>query len=229
MDQIVRFRLCVFFSVLFSLSAYTQEFFVNADIVSSYIWRGMKLGDISIQPTMGVTVGGFSAYAWGSTDFHENNSEIDIYLEYEYKGLKVGIADYFMQEGDKPSYFDYKAHTTYHTFDFIVGYTISENFPLSFEWSTAFAGSDYKENEKRAYSSYFEIAYPFSIKGFDFRGEIGVTPWEGMYADGFSVTNVGLSITREIKITDKFSLPLSGKLIANPFEEQMYFVFGISL
>ena len=31
-----------------------QEVFVNADFVSNYIWRGMKCGNASVQPTLGV-------------------------------------------------------------------------------------------------------------------------------------------------------------------------------
>ena len=31
-----------------------QEVFINADLVSSYIWRGMKNGNASVQPTLGV-------------------------------------------------------------------------------------------------------------------------------------------------------------------------------
>ena len=33
----------------------------------------------------------------------------------------------------------------------------------------------------------------------------------------------------DIKITSNFSLPIFGKLIANPYEEQLYFVVGITL
>lgn len=34
-----------------------QEVFVNADFVSNYIWRGMKCGNASVQPTLGVNLG----------------------------------------------------------------------------------------------------------------------------------------------------------------------------
>lgn len=206
-----------------------QELFINADLVSSYIWRGMKCADASIQPTMGISMGGFTLSAWGTTDFHSDGSEIDLYLDYEYKGLKVGLADYFSQEGDRSSYFNYKQRTTNHTFEFNVGYTFSEKVPISLTWYTVFAGNDFRENEKRAFSSYAELAYPFSIKGFDLQAEVGFTPWEGMYSDKFNVTNIGLSVSKAIKITKSFSLPISGKLIANPYEEQVYFVFGIHL
>ena len=59
--------------------------------------------------------------------------------------------------------------------------------------------------------------------------EAGFTPWESMYSDKFNVVNIGLSATKDIKITSNFSLPIFGKLIANPYEEQLYFVVGITL
>lgn len=43
-----------------------QEVFVNADFVSSYIWRGMDSGNASVQPSLGFNWKGLTVYAWGS-------------------------------------------------------------------------------------------------------------------------------------------------------------------
>ena len=188
-----------------------QEVFVNADFVSSYIWRGMDSGNASVQPSLGFNWKGLTVYAWGSTEFRHKNNEIDLSLEYEYKNLTLYANNYFTQTEDEPfKYFNYKAHSTGHTFE-------------------AGAGNDYRENGKRAWSSYCELSYPFHIKGVDFALEAGFTPWEGMYSDKFNVVNAGLSASKELKITSTFSLPVFGKLIANPYEEQLYFVVGFSL
>lgn len=207
-----------------------QEVFVNADLVSYYMWRGMKNGNASIQPTLGFTAGGFTAYAWGSTEFREENNEIDLTLTYEYKNFMLYFSDmYYQSDDEKENYFNYRPRTTGHTFDLGVIYTISERFPLSVGWYTLVAGNDYKENDKRAWSSYIELIYPFSAKGIDFEIEGGITPWEGAYADKFNVTNIALKATKEIKLNDSFSLPIFGQLGTNPFEKQVYFVFGLSL
>ena len=55
-----------------------QEVFINADLVSSYIWRGMKNGNASVQPTLGVEWKGWTLSAWGSTEFRNENNEIDL-------------------------------------------------------------------------------------------------------------------------------------------------------
>ena len=39
---------------------------ISGDVVSSYIWRGQDLGDVSLQPTLGVSYKGLSLTAWGS-------------------------------------------------------------------------------------------------------------------------------------------------------------------
>ncbi len=40
--------------ILCPFAIQAQEVFINADLVSSYIWRGMKNGNASVQPTLGV-------------------------------------------------------------------------------------------------------------------------------------------------------------------------------
>ncbi len=40
--------------------------------------------------------------------------------------------------------------------------------------------------------------------------------------------NVGIGTTKEIKITDSFSIPVTGQVIFNPEKEQLYVVVGFS-
>lgn len=218
-------------TILFcAISVQAQDVFINADFVSSYIWRGMDSGNACVQPSLGVNWKGLTVYAWGSTEFRNKNNEIDLSLEYECRNLTLYANNYFTQiEDESFRYFDYSSHFTGHTFEIGAGYMLSKKFPLSVSWYTVFAGNDYRENEKRAWSSYCELSYPFNIKEVDLSVEAGFTPWEGMYSNKFNVVNVGLSATKELKITSGFSLPVFGKLIANPYEEQVYFVFGFSL
>jgi hypothetical protein len=54
---------------------------------------------------------------------------------------------------------------------------------------------------------------------------------DGAYTvDGdFNVCNIGIGTSKELKITDSFSLPVSGAAILNPSSEQFHIVVGISL
>lgn len=226
----MRKRLLSLLLVIVPLLVQAQEVFVNADFVSSYMWRGMKCGNASVQPTLGVSMGHFTLSAWGSTELRNENNEIDLTLEYEYKGLKLNLTNYFVQtEEDSFRYFNYSSHSSGHTFEAGAGYTFNDKFPLSISWYTVFSGNDYRENGNRAWSSYCELSYPFTVKEVDLSVEVGLTPWEGEYSDKFNVNNIALTAAKEIRITDHFSLPLFGKLGFNPYESTAYFVVGISL
>ena len=60
-----------------------------------------------------------------------------------------------------------------------------------------------------------------------------MVPWKSSvtygYADGFEVCNVSLGVSKDIAITDKFSLPVYAKATWNPATEGAYFVFGLHL
>ena len=65
------------------------------------------------------------------------------------------------------------------------------------------------------YSSYVELNFPFTVKGVDLNATCGVLPYDagittygGDVNSGFAVTNVALKATKDIKITDSFSLPI---------------------
>lgn len=45
------------------------SFSVGSELVSSYIWRGVYEAGVSLQPTITMSAGNFSATAWGSVDF----------------------------------------------------------------------------------------------------------------------------------------------------------------
>ena len=205
----------------------SQEVLVNADFVSSYMWRGMKNGNASIQPSIGFNIGGFTISAWGSSEFNNSNNALDLSLEYEVENWLFTFTDYFTQdEDDSFDYFNYKAHTTGHCFDAGVTYTFEDRFPLSISWFTMVAGDDFKENGKRAWSSYIELSYPIYIRGIELSFELGITPWEGMYADKFNVNNIAINASKELQISSKFALNLFTQLGFNPVENKTYFVAG---
>ena len=225
-----------FFALLIILPSQlrAQEFFINADLVSSFIWRGIKYNDACLQPSMGIKAGGFKFMAWGSTDFNTYGSHVDFFADYTYKNIKFQVADYFVlnDPDDSFNYFDYNARKTNHMFEANVTYTLDpKRFPLAIKWSSFFAGADYYDEDpsKRSYSSYLEFSYPFACKDYNFSAEVGMTFWEGLYADKMNVVNIGLSMAKKIKITDNIVIPVSGKLIFNPYLQKSHFVFAVNL
>jgi hypothetical protein len=45
----------------------------------------------------------------------------------------------------------------------------------------------------------------------------------------FNVCNIGLEVSKDIVITDRFSIPVTGQLIFNPDSETMFLVVGFTL
>ena len=208
---------------------------ISGDIVSSYIWRGQDLGDVSLQPTLGIGYKGLSLTAWGSVGLtnSDDTKEFDLTLAYTTGGFNIGITDYWFNAGLDPDnrYFMYNAHSTNHVFEANIGYDFGF---ASLQWYTNFAGNDgVNESGKRAYSSYVEASVPFKLATVDWTATLGVIPYATTFynewTSGFSVTNLALKATKDIKITDSFSIPIFGQVVANPRTQKAYLVLGFTL
>lgn len=240
---------CVKVTVIGIIAAWAVSFMgvakVQGDLVSSYVWRGFYQTGVSFQPTLGFGIGGFSLTAWGSTDFDGTSSsdgeaakEIDLTAAYTFgdSGLTLSVASLWWAGQGSNKYFNFKSHETAHHFEAGLAYTLPlEKFPLSIAWYTMFAGADKNEKGKQNYSSYVELNYPFSIKSVDLNATCGFLPYEagvGVYGvpnSGFAVTNLALKATKDIKVTDKFAIPIFAQAIWNPCMEDAHLVFGITL
>lgn len=204
---------------------------VSADVVSQYIWRGQDLGNVSLQPTLGLSWKGLSLSAWGSVGLSkwDDTKEFDLTLAYQTGGFHAGVTDYWFNTGDG-RYFLYDAHKTAHVFEANVGYDFG---PVTLNWFTNFAGADGENNSgDRAYSSYVEATVPFRLGGLDWQGTVGAVPYAtSIYADasGFAVTNVAVKATKDLKITDSFSVPVFAQVATNPSTQKAYFVVGFTL
>ena len=231
MKKKVKYIIACLLMMPFLVSAQDKaEMTLRADIVSQYVWRGLNLGSASVQPTLGVSWKGLSLSAFGSMGFVDLSDprEIDLIGCYTTGGLSVGVIDYWMND-PVSQYFRYKAHATSHVFEAFAGYDFG---PVSVSWQTNFAGNDGRtKSGKRAYSSYFEIAAPFRFVTCDWQASLGMVPYATDYYDvnHFAVVNVGLRATKELRITDHFSLPLFAQVVANPDSKHAYFVFGLTL
>ena len=233
--MILKKIVCFAMMLVASATAFAQdevETTVSADVVSQYIWRGQDLGSVSLQPTLGVSYKGLSLTGWGSVGLTEpaDTKEFDLTLAYTIGGLNIGVTDYWFDNiGPETRYFKYDAHGTNHVFEANIGYDFGF---ASIQLYTNFAGNDgTKKDGKRAYSSYGEIAVPFKLAAVDWSATIGAVPhYTTSYGTtGFAVTNVALKATRDIKVTDSFSIPVFGQVVANPCAQKAYLVFGLTL
>jgi hypothetical protein len=209
------------------------SFSVGADLVSRYVWRGLDFGNApAVQPGFAFTTGGLEIGAWGSYSLSSNTGglEADLYASYSFDfGLGLVVTDYYfpgealmLSDSDGMiipmrfgNYFDFE---NAHTFEFGATYGIGG---LSL-------GAYYMATDDG--DLYFEAGYGFSL--FDVfigAGNGAYTVEDEGEEDTFGIINLGLSTSKEIKISESFSLPMFGSIILNTNSEQIHFVVGVSL
>jgi hypothetical protein len=211
----------VFLFLAIDVSAQEKDsasFSTGLDVYSNYIWRGSKLGTgPAVQPSVKFVAGGLTIGVWGSFDA-SGYTEADPYISYSFPfGLSLGLTDYY-----SPSLKAFETSDTAgsHALEINGGFTtgglsLSANYIVNEAGGIASQGGD----------TYFQVGYSFS------KFNISVGAGDGWHtSDGdFNVCHIGIGTSKEIKITDTFSVPVSGQVIMNPEKEQIFVVVGFSL
>jgi len=211
---------------------------------SRYIWRGLPLGGAypSIQPTLELNKSKFTLGAFGafSTSGIIPNQEVDLYASYTFLKdmFTFTVTDYFFPTDTvKYNYFNYDKKSTGHVFETSLKFNGTDKIPFTLLIATNVHGNDArKANGDITYSTYVELGYTKKVKETTLNVFIGSslnTPGNdmpGYYATTKSgIINLGLTASKDIVITDKFSLPVSTSLIFNPDAKKIFFVFGFTL
>ncbi|MDR1562453.1 MAG: hypothetical protein LBS54_05140 [Dysgonamonadaceae bacterium] len=237
----------LFLAVAVFLAAFTLkaqeskglELSAGADIVSKYVWRGANQGQgAAFQPTLGLSWKGLSLSAWGSTGFAGQEAyEFDISLGYSVAGLSVALTDYYW-DGQAGEYDD---HENCHHLEASASYSFS--IPLTLSAATMIGFNDPGLNPadptlgttdptERNLSTYLSAGYDFAIGAASLTASIGVTPWGsalwGSGEDKFEVADISLKGSKELKITDRFSVPVFVQGILAPATKSAHLVFGLS-
>jgi hypothetical protein len=235
------------------------EFYIGTDLVSRYVWRGTDYGNSpAIQPSVSVSLKGFTLGAWGSYGlFNEmgenefglpenlgNYAEVDLYLSYTRGWFTVMLYDYYIPSGLHPNsgsdYFNWENASTGHTLEGSLIIEGTEQLPLRLTLATLFYGADKNEDadgnpgegDKNNYSTYFEAQYTFSLgrAGVELSPFIGATPFSSSwYGERGGIINLGLTAARDIPFTEQFSLPVKASLVTNPMTKSVFLVFGVTL
>ncbi|MEX0778906.1 MAG: hypothetical protein WD491_08845 [Balneolales bacterium] len=197
---------------------------IDLDIASRYVWRGTDFGSSpSIQPGVSYAAGNFEIGGWAAfaTTGSPDGSEIDWFASYSFdlgksSSFALSVTDYTFPDDPTTGYFESEAHFV----ELGAGYTGPESFPISLSAGVFVTNDD--DN-----SMYAEIAYP--ISAFDVF--VGFTPHEAeMYGTNKAgLINSGISTGREIQVSDTFSFTLTSTAIMNFYDENAFFLVGISL
>ena len=203
----------LFFTTFGTQKVEAQDF--GADVASSYVWRGTQFGNgPHVQPWMSLGYGNLELGAWGSVPLTagDGGTELDLYVSYDLGPLALTVTNY--------------------------------TFPI--------AGGAYLDGEGLFEGDYLEVSGSGSVGPIDLT--VGYfTELEALYIEaGFSIgvvdvaigyageddsnwyvseaglCNISVGGSKEVKITDDYSLPLLGSLVYNPEAESAFLVFGMS-
>ena len=222
----------------------------GANIASNYLWRGYdqsyygNLFDPAIQPSVTLGLGCFYIDLWYNFSTISTYQELDMSLGFDYKNLSITLYDVWCDYGKafwQNDFLDDKNHSLTATIE----YTFFDRLRL--HWGTTFLHSaDWIEKEdgtrRRAFSSYFEVAYTQPVKDwFDIEILAGASPWTGPFwcagprklvdgaysldfdniPQGFNVTNLSLTLSREFTV-GAATIPVNLGYVFNPTTKRHY-------
>jgi len=207
-----------------------QEWSAGLDIYSSYIWRGLKFGTgAAFQPSVEFSAGGFAVGGWGNfSTGGDEGAEADLYASYSFDlsenaSLGFTFTDYYFPPA---MYFDKNSHFLEPMVSLGLG---------GFSFDAAYMFYDGAGDGDASGDLYLQAGYSFGAFDIGIGGGNGQYSMEEVKDDGtmeddkFEISNISIGTSKEIKISETFSLPVSGSVIWNPSSEQFYVVVGISL
>ena len=213
-------------------TAQAEGFKVGADVVSSYVWRGIDLGNSpAIQPALSYTFPGIGVVvgAWGSFAVTENSGsrykEVDLYVAVPVGPFTLTATDYYIPAGENSRSFDF-SNDGPNVVDISISYAKDD---LSLLAAINVAGNDTGNGYKNA--KYCEAGYKFYSKdGYTAKGVVGFGDGDyyseyytgntrGQNNDNFTLVNTGISVSK-----DRYT----ASYVYNPHTEASHLVFMAS-
>lgn len=192
---------------------------LGTDLVSRYVWRGIDLGGgaIAFQPWASLGLGGnVELGVWSSYNVSPTGAsdELDWYFTYSIEDFSITVTDYSFPGGGEYDYFDYDNHVL----------EISGAYSGLIDFMAAV---NVINDDDR--SLYLEIGKSIEVEGSELGFFAGaVTKSDYYLAPEGGLINLGFSASKEVKITETFSLPLTGTYVVNPELKKSYFFVGLS-
>ena len=205
-----------------------QEVDFGADVVSQYVWRGTQFGaGPHVQPWMSIASGDLELGIWGSfpTTGGDAGHELDLYASYSFGPASLTVTSYtfpgaggaytdtyYTQGLFEDSFLEVSAGASVGPVDLTVGY-FTEVEALYVEAAFSVGVVD------------VALGYGSDADAIIVDGE-SVNAW---YAGNDSgLVNISIGGSKDIKITEDYSLPVFSSFVYNPDAESAFLVFGMS-
>ena len=196
----------------------TSKFSLNTEvtIASRNVWRGVNYGNNlpTIQGTLGVIYKSIEVGAFGTVTVNGDRKGfgnwMELYSTYTLSNRwSVTLDDYYFFSYDSLNdYFNWNPKNTQHLIEARVKYNVDKKFWILGSYNF-YAG----DGSQKAF--YFEGEYFLTKELSLLLGALTGPSTLNFYAKG-GVTTVGLSATRQLKMTKNLSVPLKTRLIFNP-------------
>ena len=218
LSKTIRTGVLTTIAILSSNISYSQDF--GADLVSSYVWRGTQFGTgPAVQPwfTLPTITESLELGVWGSFPLSDDAAgqtyELDLYASYDFGPFALTVTNYTFPGatgayGEDYELFDGDLEVTASGSVGPIGLTVgyfTDLEALYIEAGTTVAGMD------------LAIGYGSDAAGGFYVGD-----------EDSGLVNVSLGGSKDIKITEDYSLPLFGSFIYNPTAEAAFMVVGVS-
>lgn len=213
--------------------SFGQVRFSEAEIglTSRYLWRGTQLGDAPVvMPSATWSANKFSFNAWSAFTFNNSYSEFDLTPTYQFKRFQVSLIDYYLPTpGESNDYLNFKKGESCHSLELSFDNSSVEDAKLKWMLGCFLLGDRNEATGNRFYSTYLQLSYPFSLGFVDAEPVVGMTPFNGTYADKAAIVNLGVSFSKELSLSKQFSLPLSATFCRNPYEGKSFFTISTGI
>lgn len=215
----------------------------DLSIANNHLWRGIEVSDgLVMCSSLGVhdRNGYVKVGVWNGTNVTGKYKELNFFAEFTVRRFRLAFWDTYNFSTDadynNKEFFNYKAHSTGRFLDCIATYSFGERFPLTLTWSTILFGRDryslYAAGSKQRYSTYVSAAYRcLERQRWTIDASVGGTftladrPGDRstFYSSRPGIIDVRVTVTYDIKITDRYNLPVSSTVMFNPVENRAYF------
>lgn len=206
---------------------------IHVDFRSMHIWRGIATSySPTIEPTFEINRKNYTTGIWLAQSFDGNYSELDLYLNYNYRDFSFTVYDYYCPPTIQASseIANYRKNTTKHTLELNFSFNGNKQLPINILLATMVYGDDINsETNKNNYSTYLQFGYSTVIDENTIELFLGLNTFESYYGENFGIVNAGLTASRNLNVHKSLIVPIQASLITNPLANSLFLSFGFTL
>lgn len=212
-------------------NSFVDQFNINLELKNMHTWHGsivtpgmMAASSLEYESLNKKFIAGI----WGGANFTGDYKEFSYYTTYRFTDkLNISLISHNNYSNiEDVNILSYDKYKSPNFVDIVLTYTVSENIPIKFYWSTILFGNggDFTMNTDGtvtdSYSNYAELSYTFifqkktSLSLFA-GGAFSLVTKKTFYSEHTNFTNIGVKMNRDIALFSQH-IPVAAKAFINP-------------